>query len=90
MTVLQSIFLSVCNDFSAQKERLLVEEEDPRDPRNIIYCGYCANHYKKMVNQYGVLVSMCRIVMFMGIALLTVNSCVELITDQAEDEAESS
>lgn len=35
---------------SAQKENLLCEEEDPRDTRNVIYCGYCSTHYKKMVN----------------------------------------
>ncbi|XP_019851070.1 PREDICTED: protein AF-10-like [Amphimedon queenslandica] len=35
----------------AQKEQLLVEEEDPRDMRNIIYCGYCSTHYKRMVKQ---------------------------------------
>ena len=35
---------------SAQKESLLCEEEDPRDPRNVVYCGYCSVHYKKMVS----------------------------------------
>ena len=34
---------------SAQKERLLCEEEDSRDNRNVIYCGYCSTHHKKMV-----------------------------------------
>lgn len=34
---------------SAQRERLLCEEEDPRDSRNVIYCGYCSTHHKKMV-----------------------------------------
>lgn len=34
---------------SGQKERLLCEEADPRDPNNLVYCGYCHNHYKKMV-----------------------------------------
>lgn len=34
---------------SGQKEHLLCEEPDPRDPNNVVYCGYCHNHYKKMV-----------------------------------------
>ena len=34
---------------SAQKEHLLCEEEDQRDSRNIVYCGYCSTHHKKMV-----------------------------------------
>jgi hypothetical protein len=38
---------------SAQKEGLLCEEEDPRDPRNVVYCGYCSTHYKKMVSYAG-------------------------------------
>ena len=38
--------LALC---SGQKERLLCEEADPRDPNNLVYCGYCHNHYKKMV-----------------------------------------
>lgn len=29
----------------AQKARLLSEEEDPRDPNNVLYVGYCSNHY---------------------------------------------
>lgn len=29
---------------------MLVVEEDPSDVRNIIYCGYCDYHYKKMVS----------------------------------------
>ena len=40
---------------SAQKERLLCEEEDSRDSGSLVYCGYCYNHYKKMV-QYMYLV----------------------------------
>ena len=35
---------------SAQKARLLSEEEDPRDPNNVLYVGYCSNHYGKQVN----------------------------------------
>ena len=34
---------------SAQKEELLCEEEDSRDSGSLVYCGYCSNHYKKMV-----------------------------------------
>ena len=44
-----SFSLSLLSFSSAQKEQLLVEEEDPRDIRNIIYCGYCNAHYKRMV-----------------------------------------
>ena len=44
-----SLSLSLLSFSSAQKEQLLVEEEDPRDIRNIIYCGYCSAHYKRMV-----------------------------------------
>ena len=43
----------VCNFFcvlcSAQKSRLLSEEEDPRDPNNVLYVGYCSNHYGRQV-----------------------------------------
>ncbi|CAI8040899.1 Protein AF-10 [Geodia barretti] len=35
----------------AQKERLLCEEEDSRDSGSLVYCGYCANHYKKMIQK---------------------------------------
>lgn len=34
-----------------QKEHLLCEEPDQRDPNSLVYCGYCHNHYKKMVSQ---------------------------------------
>ena len=34
---------------SAQKACLLSEEEDPRDPNNVLYVGYCSNHYGKQV-----------------------------------------
>ena len=47
------MFISMCCSIltdSAQKESLLCEEEDPRDPRNVVYCGYCSTHYKKMVS----------------------------------------
>ena len=42
------ICVNLCS--SAQKENLLCEEEDPRDSRNVVYCGYCSTHYKKMVS----------------------------------------
>ncbi|XP_065898078.1 protein AF-10-like isoform X2 [Dysidea avara] len=32
----------------AQKARLLSEEEDPRDPNNVLYVGYCPHHRSKL------------------------------------------
>ncbi|XP_064402435.1 uncharacterized protein LOC135348176 isoform X2 [Halichondria panicea] len=35
----------------AQREELLCEEQDSRDTRSILYCGYCSPHFKKMARQ---------------------------------------
>ena len=40
----------LCMHCSAQKARLLSEEEDPRDPNNVLYVGYCSNHFGKQVS----------------------------------------